>query len=195
MKNRWKRNPVVRFVVFLATLILIGAALGIGLFYYAFSIPEPEGLSLAAWPNRFTDNFSTWMGNEDGTITIEDIGLERLDEYGLWLQVIDESGQEVFSHNKPADYPSNYSASELVELAESEYENGNTVFVSNYEESGYTWNYIIGFPYAIGKYMLYYNGETVSRLSPMFRTVILFMIFVGISLFLIYGFWLTRLMG
>ena len=195
MKNRWKRNPVVRIVVFLATLILIGAALGIGLFYDAFSIPEPEGLSLAAWPNRFTDNFSTWMGNEDGTITIEDIGLERLDEYGLWLQVIDESGQEVFSHNKPADYPSNYSASELVELAESEYENGNTVFVSNYEESGYTWNYIIGFPYAIGKYMLYYNGETVSRLSPMFRTVILFMIFVGISLFLIYGFWLTRQMG
>ena len=195
MKNRWKRNPVVRIVVFLATLILIGAALGIGLFYYAFSIPEPEGLSLAAWPNRFTDNFSTWMGNEDGTITIEDIGLERLDEYGLWLQVIDESGQEVFSHNKPADYPSNYSASELVELAESEYENGNTVFVSNYEEAGYTWNYIIGFPYAIGKYMLYYNGETVSRLSPMFRTVIFFMIFVGISLFLIYGFWLTRQMG
>ena len=121
--------------------------------------------------------------------------MERLDEYGLWLQVIDESGQEVFSHNKPADYPSDYSASELVELAESEYENGNTVFVSNYEESGYTWNYIIGFPYAIGKYMLYYNGETVSRLSPMFRTVIFFMIFLGISLFLIYGFWLTRQMG
>ena len=195
MKNRWKRNPLVRIVVFLATLILIGAAFGIGLFYYAFSIPEPEGLSLAAWPNRFTDNFSIWMGNEDGIITIEDIGLERLDEYGLWLQVIDESGQEVFSHNKPADYPSDYSASELVELAESEYENGNTVFVSNYEESGYTWNYIIGFPYAIGKYMLYHNGETVSRLSPMFRTVIFFMIFLGISLFLIYGFWLTRQMG
>ena len=37
------------------------------------------------------------MENEDGAITIEDIGLERLDEYGLWLQVIDESGQEVFS--------------------------------------------------------------------------------------------------
>ena len=195
MKNRWKRNPLVRIVVLLAALILIVVVLGIGLFYYVFSIPEPEGLSLAAWPNRFTDNFSIWMGNEDGTITIENIGLERLDEYGLWLQVFDESGQEVFSHNKPADYPSNYSASELVALAESKYENGNTVFVSRYEESGHTWNYIIGFPYAIGKYMLYYNGETVSRLSPMFRTVIFFMFFVGLSLFLIYGFWLTRQMG
>lgn len=195
MNNRWKRNPLVRIVVLLVALVLVGAASGIGVFYYAFSIPEPEGLSLAAWPNRFTENFSIWMENEDGAIAIKDIGLERLDEYGLWLQVVDESGQEVFSHNKPADYPSNYSASELVELAASGYENGNTVFVSNYEDSDHTWSYIVGFPYAIGKYMLYYNGETVSRLSPMFRRVIFFIIFVGISLFLIYGFWLTRQMG
>lgn len=195
MKNRWKSNPLIRIVILLVALVLIGVVSGIGLFYYAFSIPEPEGLSLATWPNRFTENFSTWMENEDGTITIKDIGLERLDEYGLWLQVIDESGQEVFSHNKPVDYPSNYSASELVELAESEYENGNTVFVSSFEESVHTWNYIIGFPYAIGKYMLYYNGETVSRLSPVFRVVLFSTSFVGISLFLIYGFWLTRQMG
>lgn len=195
MKNRWKRNPLVRIVVLLVALVLVGTASGIGVFYYAFSIPEPEGLSLAAWPNRFTENFSIWMENQDGAIAIKDIGLERLDEYGLWLQVVDEFGQEVFSHNKPTDYPSNYSASELVELAASGYENGNTVFVSNYEDSGHTWNYIVGFPYAIGKYMLYYNGETVSRLSPMFRMVIFFIIFVGILLFLIYGFWLTRQMG
>lgn len=195
MKNRWKRNPLIRIVVILVALVLIGAISGIGLFYYAFSIPEPEGLSLATWPNRFTENFSMWMENENGTIKIKDIGLERLNEYGLWIQVIDESGEEVFSHNKPANYPSNYPASELVGLAESEYENGNTVFVSSFEDSGNTWNYIIGFPYAIGKYMLYYNGETVSRLSPMFRIVIFSISFVGISLFLIYGFWLTRQMG
>ena len=150
MKNRWKKNPLVRIVVLPVALVLIGAALGIGLFYYAFSIPEPEGFSLADWPNRFTENFSIWMENEDGAIAIKDIGLERLDEYGLWLQVVDESGQEVFSHNKPTDYPSNYSATELVELVASGYENGNTVFVSGYEDSGHTWNYIIGFPYAIG---------------------------------------------
>lgn len=195
MKNRWKRNPLVRIVVLLVVLVLIGAASGIGLFYYAFSIPEPEGLSLATWPNRFTENFSIWMENEDGAISIKDVGLERLDEYGLWLQIVDESGREVFSHNKPADYPSSYSVSELVELAAGGFENGNTVFVSSYKDSGHTWNYIIGFPYAIGKYMLYYNGETVSRLSPIFRMVMFFIIFVGVSLFLIYVFWLTRQMG
>lgn len=195
MKSRWGRNPFVRIVVLLVVLILIGAISGIGMFYYAFFIPEPEGLSEASWPNRFTQNFSTWIENEDGAITIEDIGLEYLDEYGLWLQVIDESGQEVYSYNKPADYPSNYSTAELVNLAVSGYENGNTVFVSSYEDSGNTRNYMIGFPYAIGKSMIYYNGETVSRLSPMFRMAIFFIIVVGISSFLIYGFWLTRQMG
>ena len=195
MKNRWKRNPLLRIVILLVALVLIGVVSGIGLFYYVFSIPEPKGLSLATWPNRFTENFSIWMENKDGTITIKDIGLERLDEYGLWFQVIDESDQEVFFHNKPANYPSNYSASELMELAESEYENGNTIFVSSFEDFDHTWNYIIGFPYAIGKYMLYYNGETVSRLSPMFQVVLFSISFVGISLFLIYGIWLTRQMG
>lgn len=45
--------------------------------------------------------------NGKGTLQIEDIGLERLDEYDLWLQVIDETGQEVFSHNKPENFPAN----------------------------------------------------------------------------------------
>ncbi len=175
--------------------MLLVIVTGIGLFYFVFSIPEPEGLSLATWPNRFTDNFKAWMENENGMLQIENIGLERLDEYGLWLQVIDESGREVFAYNRPENYPASYSASELVELGTSTYEDGYTVFVSSFEDSGQTWSYVIGFPYAIGKYMLYYNGETVSRLSPIFRTVIFSLSFVVVVLFLVYGFWLTRQMG
>lgn len=152
-------------------IVKIGAgneavAAGIGMFYYLFAIPEPEGLSLADWPNRFTANFSLWMANEEGTLQIEKIGLERLEEYGLWIQVIDESGQEVFSQSKPEIYPERYSVSELLTLSTNGYENGYTVFVNSFEESGRTWNYLIGFPYAVGKHVLYYNGETVSRLSP-----------------------------
>ena len=182
-------------LVLLVALAVIGVISGIGLFYYVFSIPEPEGLSLADWPNRFTDNFSAWMFSEDGELQIEEIGLERLDEYGLWLQVIDESGQEIFAYNKPENYPVSYSASELVTLGTNAYEDGYTVFVSSFEDSGQTWSYLIGFPYAIGKYMLYYNGETVSRLSPVFRMVIFSLSFIAVVLFLAYAFWLTRQMG
>ena len=159
MKN--KKNPFLRIFIFVAVLLLIAAAAAIGMFYYFFGITEPEGLSLASWPNRFTDNFSIWMGNDNGEIKIEEIGLERLDEYGLWLQVIDETGQEVFSRNKPENYPARYSASELISLSGGAYEQGYTVFVSSYESLEGTWSYLIGFPYAIGKHMLYYNGEHV----------------------------------
>lgn len=144
---------------------------------------------------RFTDNFSIWMENDNGNVKIEEIGLERLDEYGLWLQVIDETGQEVFCHNKPESYPVRYSASELILLRSSAYQQENTVFVNSYEDSGETWSYLIGFPYAIGKYMLYYNGENVGRLSPLFRMGIFFGLCAIILFVIFYGFWLTRHLG
>ena len=195
MKSKWNRNPVLKIFMVLAVLALLAVAAGIGMFYYLFAIPEPEGLSLADWPNRFTDNFSLWMANEEGTLQIEKIGLERLEEYGLWIQVIDESGQEVFSQSKPEAYPERYSVSELLALSANGYENGYTVFVNSFEESGRTWNYLIGFPYAVGKHVLYYNGETVSRLSPVFRMVITGVFCAAAVLILLYIIWLMRQMG
>ena len=193
MKN--KKNPFLRIFVFAAVLLLIAAAAAIGMFYYFFGITEPEGLSLASWPNRFTDNFSIWMGNDNGGIKIEEMGLERLDEYGLWLQVIDETGQEVFCHNKPLNYPAEYSASELISLSGSAYEQGYTVFVSSYEGSGETWSYLIGFPYVIGKHMIYSNGDHVGRLSFLFLMGISFILCFVLLFMVCYGFWLTRHLG
>ena len=135
MKNKLKHKPILYTAVLLAILFVILIVSAIGMFYYAFSIPEPEGLSLASWPHTFTDNFSTWIEEKDGNIGVEQIGAERLDEYGLWVQILDENGQEIYAHNKPENYPDGYSMTELVELTESGYENGyengNTVFISN----------------------------------------------------------------
>lgn len=195
MKNKVKFNPFLRIFVFVAVLVLIGGAASIVLFYYIFGLSEPEGLSLATWPKTFTDNFSVWLENDYGKLKIEDIAIERLDEYGLWLQVIDENGQEAFSHNKPEHYPKSYSTSELIALSTSTYEKGNTVFVNSFSDKDKSWNYIIGFPYAIGKYMLYYNGENVSRLSPVFRMGICLALGLIVLLVLVYGFWITRHLG
>lgn len=193
MKN--KKNPFLRIFIFVAVLLIIAAFAAIGMFYYFFGITEPEGLSLASWPNRFTDNFSIWMGNDNGEIKIEEIGLERLDEYGLWLQVIDETGQEVFCHNKPENYPARYSASKLISLSGGAYEQEYTVFVSSYESPEGTWSYLIGFPYTIGKHMLYYNGEHVGRLSFLFFMGISFILCFVFLFMVCYGFWLTRHLG
>lgn len=192
MKNKWRNSPFFRIVLFLPIFIALIIVTAVILFYYIFSIPEPEGLSLASWPDMFTDNFSLWMSRENGNIQVEKIGLERLEKYGLWLQVIDENGQEVFAYNKPETIPVNYSSSELLDVSASPYEDGYTIFSGSFADSENTWPYFVGFPYSVGKHMLYYNGERVSRLSPVVRTVILFC-FAAFLLFVFgYGIWLLR---
>lgn len=116
MKSKKKFNPFFRMVLLLLIVVLIGIATAIGLFYYVFSISEPEGMSIAHWPQNFTDSFTAWTTYVNGKLSIEEIGLKRLDEYELWIQFIDESGQKIFSHNKPANYPTKYSASEQSRL-------------------------------------------------------------------------------
>lgn len=192
MKNKVCVYPFLRIFIVVVLLAVIAVAAVIGLFYYIFGIPEPEGLSLASWPHTFTDSFSTWMNDKNGSLEIEDIAIQRLDAYGLWIQVIDETGKETFSYNKPINCPTSYTASELIVFSTSTYKNGNTVFVSSFEGSNQTWNYLIGFPYSIGKYMLYYNGENVERLSPIFRIGICLVLGLIVMIAFVYGFWLTK---
>lgn len=179
-------------VLLLSMTLLAGIVMAIGLFYYMFSIPEPEGMSLAHWPQTFTNNFSSWTTYEDGELSIEQIGLDRLDEYGLWIQFLDESGLEIFSYNKPTGYPEKYSASEMLALGSSDYQNGYTVFVNSLEDSEEICSYCIGFPYDIGKYMLHYNGSRVSRLSPVARGMILSALGALIIIVLVFVFWFSR---
>ena len=183
MKNKLRHKPILYTAVILTILFVILIVSAIGMFYYVFSIPEPH---------TFTDNFSTWIEEKDGSIGVKQIGVERLDEYGLWVQILDENGQEIYAHNKPENYPDDYGMTELVEFTESGYENGNTVFVSNVTISGRTLNYIVGFPYAIGKTMIYYNGENVARLSPFTKSVVFFSACVVVLVAFVYAFWLSR---
>ena len=192
MKNKLKYKPYLHTAAILVILFVILIISAIGMFYYVFAIPEPEGLSLASWPNIFTDNFSFWIEEKDGSIGVKQTGLERLDEYGLWVQIVDENGQEVFAHNKPAHYPESYSMAELVALSDSQYENGHTVFIDDVALSDRTLNYVVGFPYAIGKAMLYYNGENVARLSPFTKNVVFFSACVVVLAAFAYAFWLSR---
>ena len=96
MKSKRKHHLLIRTVIFIITLILLLCVMAIGLFYYMFSIPEPEGLSTTRFPQDFTNSFSVWTTYENGELQVEEIGLKRLDEYGLWIQFIDENGEEIF---------------------------------------------------------------------------------------------------
>lgn len=192
MKSKKKRSLLVRTVIFIITLILLLCIMAIGLFYYMFSIPEPYGLSTTDFPKNFTNSFTAWITYESGELQVEEIGLKRLDEYGLWIQFIDEKGEEIFSHNKPENYPASYTTAELLALSTSEYEDGYTLFVNSPNDADEEYSYIVGFPYDIGKHLLYYNGSRISRLSPVARLLIMAGFGVlAVSIFA-YSVWLSR---
>lgn len=192
MKNEKKHTLLARTVIFIITLILLLCIMAIGLFYYIFSIPEPEGLSTARFPQNFTNSFSVWTTYENGELQVEKTGLERLDEYGLWIQFIDENGGEIFSHNKPENYPAKYTAAELLALSTSEYGNGYTLLVNSLDDTDRECSYIVGFPYDIGKHMLYYNGSRISRLSPAAKLLIVAGFGILAASIFAYSVWLSR---
>lgn len=74
MRNKLKHKPFLHTAVILAALFVILIVSAFGMFYYVFAIPEPEGLSLASWPDTFTDNFSFWIEEKDGGISVKQSG-------------------------------------------------------------------------------------------------------------------------
>lgn len=195
MKNRRKYPLFIRSTLLVIILIVLIFTVAVSLFFYMFSIPEPKalgGLSTTYWPRDFTNSFTVWTDYEDGQLTIEETGLERLDEYGLWIQFIDESGREIFSHNKPSGYPSEYSASELLALDTSQYADGYTIFVNSLDNTDETCSYIIGFPFDIGKHLLYYNGARIAHLSPVVRLTFLFVSGILAASIFVYSLLLSR---
>ena len=190
MKDKKKSGLLIKTLALYLSLILAIVLVAVGLFYYVFSIPEPDGISLADWPQRFTDNFSWWTEYEDGEVKVSDTGLKRLDEYGLWIQFVDGDGNEIFSHNKPSSYPSKYDVSELFSLTKNGYQNGYTVFMSTTgEDDGGC--YLIGFPYNIGYYPVWYNGQRVMRLSPVARIPVIAGLLILAGVLFAHSIWLS----
>ena len=52
--------------------------------------------------------------SEEGSVTVAPGVLRRVDKEGVWLQVLDRGGDEVFAHRRPEDVPGHYSPGALV---------------------------------------------------------------------------------
>ncbi|MEC1259047.1 HAMP domain-containing sensor histidine kinase [Bacillus swezeyi] len=51
---------------------------------------------------------------KDGKISIEDDTISHLKQYNMWLQILDEEGNELYSYQKPHNIPKHYIPGELV---------------------------------------------------------------------------------
>lgn len=151
--NHKKSNSI--FYVFIIPVILV---LGIIIcaavtFFYSTTMVDEDGNTInTRWAKDLSVSFSQYVFEQDNDVNISEDGLCLLDNNHLWLQVIDNNGDEVKSYNKSSDIPTHYSPYDLVNAYQYGIGNG-TVFIGQVENSLKT--YIIGFPFKISKIITY----------------------------------------
>lgn len=187
-----KKSALNRIFYLFGILILTLVIVGIGFYRYLFSMPQILGPNTPSSPVQITRNFSLWLDVKDGEVTLDPTVARQLDETGMWIQVIDEAGSEVFSHNKPRNVPTHYRTSQLVMINSNNEHDDYTIFTSSKVLPGETMTYLVGFPYRIGRFTFVYNGERGERFRPIFNQIMIVFICVLFLLVCGYVFWLSK---
>lgn len=103
------------FLSLLGTLLLTG-----WLFFLTVSVQAPDGTGARSdRPKVFTEDFRQQVIFIDGLPQIKQAGMALLQENTAGIQVLDTSGYEVYSYQKPEQARSVYSHAELLRLIQS----------------------------------------------------------------------------
>ncbi|QOR35217.1 HAMP domain-containing histidine kinase [Clostridium sp. 'deep sea'] len=183
------------YIVFFLILFILGT-LGIAFFLHIVNIEKPNGeTATSAWPKTFTKNFSTEIIIVKDEVLLKNSGIEKLEKYGLWFQLLDTSGKEIIAYNTAPDLKTEYTVFELLDITGGKQTNKTeTVFAGVYVKQGIECTYLIGFPVNISKVIMYLNGEHFTNGKSIVVTI-LFAVCVFIMLFgFFYGLWITRKM-
>lgn len=120
---------IVFIVVFVNLFVLIG------ILYYQ-QMNGNDNISADTGEN-FTRQFSRYLSIENGRPVISDEGVQALQEFGGWLQVLDQNGQVVAAALPPADAPAHYSPIELVHIYKYMDDQFTTYYIGQFEEYSY----------------------------------------------------------
>lgn len=183
---------ILTVVLITIIIIIINIIVGIG-FIINGVINEDDAISEVTdfSPEDFTSEFSKYlMIDQEGVYTNED-GKQILENEDLWLQVLDESGNEIYNYNKPVDVRESYSPMELVHAYKySLSESMSTIFISEkgFEDTNYS--YIIGFPFEkIKRNVISYD---IHELVDSIRKGSFIILLIDIPIALIFGYLFSR---
>jgi len=149
-----KRSKSVIYIYVVPLVLLFGIVIcGILTMFYTTTTVNHEGNIISVrWVKDFTIDFSQYIKYESENPQVTESGLRLLEENDLWLQIIDENGDEIKSYEKPKKVTTHYSPYELLllyQLGTDEY----SVFIGEIDDADIT--YIIGFPLNISKIPMY----------------------------------------
>lgn len=196
MKQSGYRTVFHIYLIFF--LSLLGAVLLAGvLFLQTIFIRTPNGTSVRSdWPRKFTEEFHNQVIFPDDTPRIKQAGIELLLENEVGIQILDASGREVSSYQRPEQAPTDYSSAELLQLLQTG-KLGNstmTTFTGTVSNAGEQYIYLLYFPVNISKVTMYVGGDRFAGgkaiLLPILSVLLLFVLILGV----VYGLYTTKAM-
>lgn len=169
-------------VVMIVTILNIIGIIGVTLSNKSNSPKIPE--------TDFTREFSKYIQVEGDKIDLSKDGKKVLEDKDIWIQILDENGDQVYSYNAPNKLNKKYTPMELINgykyaggLPNSDADN---ILVSskNIEDIEYT--YLLGFPRGrIEKYIITYN---IKDLADTLIKVIWIVLFIDLIIALMVGY-------
>ncbi len=120
---------IVFIVVFVNLFVLIGVL-------YNQLIKGIDNITADTGEN-FTRQFSRYLSIENGQPVISEEGVQALQEFGGWLQVLDSNGQVITAALSPSDAPTHYSPIELVHIYKYMDDRFTTYYIGQFEEYSY----------------------------------------------------------
>ena len=171
-------KDLMRFFIIPAVLLVgILVTVTFTVFYTTTARTSSGAIISSNWPKELTLDFSQYINVKDGTPTISNTGKNLLAKNGLWIQILDAAGKEVYNCDKPSAVPDTYQPYELLKLYQ--YGTGQySVFVNSVDARGTSYSYLIGFPLPISKAVMYvdvgrYNSGKMLIITTIVLTILL----------------------
>lgn len=187
---KWKIT--LRYVVSIICVVMIVTILNIiGIIGVTLSdrIKSPE-----IPESDFTRNFSKYIQLANDKIDLSQEGKKILEEKGIWIQILDENANQVYSYNSPRELNKKYTPMELINgykyaggLPNSDADN---ILVSNKKIGDIDYTYLLGFKKGeLEKYIITYNTKD---LADTLIKVIWIILFIDLIIALIVGYIFSR---
>jgi Signal transduction histidine kinase len=186
----------IYLISFLSLLVAIIATVGI--FYLMITVKTQNGSTVKSdWAKSFTEDFRKQIIFNKDKPQVSQTGIELLQENHIGLQILDSSGYEISSYQKP-DYSKDiYSNTDLMQLYQRGQLKSNemTAFMGSVKHNENDYIYILHFPMKISIVTMYLNGERFAGGKTIILHIVGILFLVVLALGLIYGLWTTRIMS
>ncbi|WP_250673933.1 HAMP domain-containing sensor histidine kinase [Paraclostridium ghonii] len=172
---------IICVVMLVTVLNIIGIFVGVVLSNH--KSPDPT-------ENNLTREFSNYIHIEDDKIGLSKEGKDILDEKGIWIQILDENSNQVYSYNSPKGLNTKYTPIELINGYK--YAGGlpnsgsDNILVSSKKIGDIEYTYLLGFDNSkLNKFVMIYNPKNL--LDTVIK-IIRIILFIDLIIALIVGY-------